>query len=66
MAKSVPVPVEGFATRSGLIQEERLRVAGAFAALLLAALVLSGGLLWREHARARDHRPPPPAAAEAR
>ena len=64
MAKSVPV--EGFATRSGLIQEERRRVAGAFAALLLAALVLSGGLLWREHSRARIQHPAPAAAAQAR
>jgi hypothetical protein len=33
-------------------------MAGAFAALLLAALVLSGGLLWREHARALAASPP--------
>jgi hypothetical protein len=58
MAKGVTVPAEGFATRSGLIQEERVRMASAFAALLLAALALSGGLLWREHARAHAVRAP--------
>ncbi len=54
---------EAFPTRDGPLQEERLRVAGAFAALLIAALVLAGGLIWREHARSeataapasRDH-----------
>jgi len=39
--------------RDGLVQREGLRVIGVLAALLIAALVMTGGLLWREHARAR-------------
>lgn len=66
MAKAVQLPVEAYPTRSGLFQEERLRVAGAFAALLTAALILSGGLLWREHTRLKAQSPSPPAAATAR
>lgn len=46
--------------------EEGMRIAGAFAVLVAALLMLSGGLLWREHARI--HAPAtarPPAAAPA-
>ncbi len=43
-------------------QREGVRVVGAFAALLAAALLLTAGLLWRENARPR---PPPAPAASA-
>jgi hypothetical protein len=61
MSMAKAVQLEAFPTRDGLLQEERLRVAGAFAALLTAALVLAGGLIWREHARQKPPQPPPPA-----
>ncbi len=42
-----------------MLQREGVRVVGAGAALLAAALLLTAGLLWRENARAR----PQPAHA---
>jgi hypothetical protein len=36
-----------------LVRREGLRLLGAVVVLLVAALVIAGGLLWREHARAR-------------
>jgi hypothetical protein len=41
-----------------LVRREGLRLLGAVAALLAAALVMAGGLLWREHARGRPHAQP--------
>ncbi len=40
------------------LQREGLRLFGALTALLAAALVLAGGLLWREHARSHPHAQP--------
>lgn len=42
-----------------MLPREGVRVVGAFAALLAAALLLTAGLLWRENARARQHPPAP-------
>lgn len=38
-----------------LLKREALRLLGVVAVLLAAALVMAGGLLWREHARGRPH-----------
>ncbi len=43
-----------------LARREGLRLLGAVALLLAAALVMAGGLLWREHSRGRP--PAQPAA----
>lgn len=53
--------VEAGPARAALDRAETFRVVGAFVALLAAALLLLGGLLWREHSRA-EARPAPPAA----
>ncbi|HYD43082.1 MAG TPA: hypothetical protein VEB43_19775 [Anaeromyxobacter sp.] len=50
------LPTDAIAKREGL------RLLGAVAILLAAALVMAGGLLWREHARGR----PQPAAVSVR
>jgi len=52
-------------TSTGLMEAEMLRMAGAFAALIVAALLLAAGLIWREHAGSADARFEPPVA-EAR
>lgn len=41
-----------------IVKREGLRLLGAVAVLLVAALVMAGGLLWREHARGRAHAQP--------
>jgi len=41
-----------------IVKREGLRLLGAVAVLLAAALVMAGGLLWREHARGRPHAQP--------
>jgi hypothetical protein len=51
----LPRRVEAPPGRSGTLHREGVRVVGAFAALLAAALLLTAGLLWRENARARPH-----------
>ncbi len=53
--------VEALPGRGRSLQREGVRVVGAFAALLAAALLVTAGLLWRENARTR----PQPAAAAA-
>lgn len=47
-----------------LVRREGLRLVGAVAALLAAALMMAGGLLWREHARGRPQ-PVRPASVTA-
>ncbi len=44
---------ESLTRRGGALPREGVRVVGAFAALLAAALLLTAGLLWRENARPR-------------
>jgi hypothetical protein len=44
-------------------QREAVRIVGALAALLASALLATGGLLWREHARAHPQSSPPAASA---
>jgi hypothetical protein len=60
---SLPSHVEAHRSRTpGLLDAEAFRVAGAVAALVASALLLTGGLLWRE--RARERRLAQPAAAD--
>lgn len=60
---SLPSHVEAHRSRTpGLLDAEGFRVAGAMAALAASALLLTGGLLWRERARASLREQP--AAAE--
>ncbi len=54
----LPRHIEALPTKGGSLPREGVRVVGAFAALLAAALLVTAGLLWRENARAR---PPAPA-----
>jgi uncharacterized iron-regulated membrane protein len=52
---SLPSHVEAHRSRHrGLLDAEAFRVAGAVVALVASALLLTGGLLWRERARARE------------
>ncbi len=53
--------IQALPARRGALDQEGVRVVGAVAALLAAALVVAGGLLWRENVRVRPE-PSPPAA----
>ncbi|HTN52528.1 MAG TPA: hypothetical protein VML50_09020 [Anaeromyxobacter sp.] len=46
-------PADRPRARDAALPSEGLRLAGACAALLAAVLLVAGGLLWREDARAR-------------
>lgn len=52
VVSALPSCVEAHPARSpGLLGAEAARVAGAVAALVVSALLLAGGLLWRERVR---------------
>ena len=46
------------------VRRETVRLVGALAALLPSALLATGGLIWREHARAHARTTPPAAASQ--
>jgi hypothetical protein len=54
------------ALQTDALQREGLRLLAALAALLAAALVAVGGLLWREHARAQPQVHPASMSAVSR
>lgn len=57
--------VEAHPSRTpGLLDAEAVRIAGAVAALVASALLFTGGLIWRERARAEAGRATPAAAVE--
>jgi hypothetical protein len=51
-------PARAALNSDALVRREGLRLLGAVAALLAAALLLAAGLLWREHSRARPQAQP--------
>ncbi len=59
MASNLPPSDDVFVRREGL------RIVGAVAALLAAALVIAGGLLWREHARGQPNAHVRPSSVSA-
>jgi hypothetical protein len=59
-----PQPAHDVAPASdAFVHREGARIVGALVVLLAAALLATGGLLWREHARAHPQTTPPAAGA---
>jgi hypothetical protein len=55
--------IEVWPARAALVEAEVLRIAGVAAALVAAALLFAGGLLWRERIHSAQARQEPPAVA---
>lgn len=63
MATSVQPAHDAVRASDPFTQREGARIVGALIALLATALLATGGLLWREHARARPQTTPPAASS---
>ncbi len=63
MVTSVQPAHEALPANDPLLRREGIRIVGALVALLASALLATGGLLWREHARAHPQTTPPAASA---
>ncbi len=61
MATSAQPAHEALHASAPFTHREGVRIVGALIALLASALLATGGLLWREHARAHPQTTPPAA-----